>query len=93
MADPSADLRTALAAVCVVLAVSIPNFARVVAFVGSMFAGMLSGIFPSLFFLAIRGGELGRRERALHATLVVVFGGLAALGTCGSVFGRADAPE
>ena len=85
-------LRTALAAVCVVLAVSIPDFARVVAFVGSMFAGMLSGIFPSLFFLAVRAGELGRRERALHAALVVAFGGLAALGTYGSVFGRAGAP-
>lgn len=85
------SVRTVLAGFCVMVAVSVPGFARVVAFVGSMFAGMLSGVLPSLFFLAMRGTKLPRWEWALHVALVVAFAVLAVLGTLGAVFGRTTA--
>jgi len=80
-------VRTMLAMFCVMVAVIVPGFARVVAFVGSMFAGMLSGVLPSLFFIAIKGSKLLAWERATHFALVVAFATLAILGTCGAVFG------
>merc|ERR1711871_388800 len=81
-------VRTMLAMFCVMVAVAVPGFARVVAFVGSMFAGMLSGVLPSLFFIAIKGSKLLAWERATHMALVVAFATLAILGTCGAVFGH-----
>ena len=68
------------------MALSIPDFARIVSFVGAIFSFLMSGVFPPLFYMRLAGRPLSIYERILHWSIIVLCTCLAALGTYGAIF-------
>jgi len=80
--------RTGLTGLAVLLAVTVPHFARVVSFVGALFSFAVSGAFPSLFFLKLMP-EAHPCEKALNVLIVA----LSIVCTIAGVYGSIWSPN
>ena len=78
-------LRTFLTTSVMVLAISIPSFARVVSFIGAFCSFIVSGAFPAACYLKLYGKTLSGWERILNKVLVVFCGVCSVIGTIASI--------
>jgi vesicular inhibitory amino acid transporter len=69
----SVALRTALLAVCVVVAIIVPFFSLVMSFIGAFMSMSISIVLPCIFYLVICAKDVTRVDRVL-AIAVAVFG-------------------
>ena len=83
----SLSIRTFIVALCLVLAIAIPSFARIEAFLGALTSFAVSLIFPTA--CAIRLLPLGPVEKAVNYALLVLGTIAAAVGTVGAVIAPA----
>merc|ERR1712150_172125 len=74
-------IRTLLAIMSLVIAISVPSFARVVSFIGALCSFTVSGFFPAICHLKLAGKTMGCCEYYTHWTIAVSSVFCAILGT------------
>ncbi len=73
-------VRAVLAGIALLIAVGVPDFARIVALIGAAFSFIISVVFPCVCYLRIFWAQLSAFQRSLNAIIVVVFSGASVLG-------------
>lgn len=76
-----AVIRILTLAVIILLAILVPSFDKIMAFMGSAMAFSICIVLPLAFHLKLFGKELNMRERVLNWILMVVCAILAVIGT------------
>ena len=78
-------VRTLLTGSAVLLAVTVPDFARVVSFVGALFSFAVSGAFPSLFFLCLVP-DAHWAEKVVNVAIVLIAAACTVCGVYGAIW-------
>jgi len=65
----------------VIIAILVPSFDRIVAFLGSALCFSICVILPMMFYLKIYGDEVPKKERRINQILIVVSTIVATIGT------------
>ena len=84
------SIRTIVSAMTLGVALAVPNFARVTALLGSLFAIIVSVIFPIVAYMKIFNCSLTTSEKLWNGALLVLSIILGALGTFSSFFAPTD---
>jgi amino acid permease len=78
-------IRSCLTTCVMLLAISIPSFARVVSFIGAFCSFVVSGAFPAACYLKLYGKTLSTFETVLNKVLVVFCAVCSLIGTVASI--------